>query len=89
MSKQRTYSFLTSHALIRQELDFHRAWIESKIGVPLSQAVIFSTELNLLQIGLEAILNFPAENNLSVSELRRLRPLIAEAEIPEAICLRF
>ena len=85
LSTQRTHAFLTSHALIRQELDQHRAWFESKIGVPLSQAVIFSTELNLLQIGFETILNYSADETGSASELRRLRPLVTQSEIPDTV----
>lgn len=47
------HNFATRPTLIRGAVDAWRPWIEAKIGVCLSEAVIIETSLNLAQIGVK------------------------------------
>jgi hypothetical protein len=74
--------FATRPDLVRRAIEARQIWIEQKLGVPLSDTVIFETTLNLSQIGLEKILGCVQAHSRTPREIRRLRPLVKTAEIP-------
>jgi hypothetical protein len=78
----RTHEFATRPALLRKALEFHQDWIETTLGVALADAVIFQVDLNLAQIGVEKILACSGRPDASRA-VKRLRPLVASADIPE------
>jgi ATPase family associated with various cellular activities (AAA) len=73
--------FATRPALIRNAIAVHREWIETKLGVSLSEAVIFDGLENLSEVGLEKILSV-ADIRRSFPAARRLRTFTAHAELP-------
>jgi hypothetical protein len=77
----RTHEFATRPALLRKALEFHHDWIETTLGVALADVVIFQVDLNLAQIGVEKILACSSRPDASRA-VRRLRPLVASADIP-------
>jgi hypothetical protein len=78
----RTHEFATRPALLRKALEFHQDWIETTLGVALADAVIFQVDLNFAQIGVEMILACSSRPDASRA-VRRLRPLVASADIPQ------
>lgn len=76
------HNYATRPALLRNAIDAQREWIEAKIGVPLSDAVIVETGLNLAQIGVEKVLGLEPESTSTPRSIRRLRMLVATAETP-------
>lgn len=76
------HDYATHPALLRRAIDAQQNWIEQKLGVRMSDTVIFETKLNLAQIGLEKILGCAQPNSRTPREIRRLRPLVKTAEIP-------
>jgi hypothetical protein len=76
------HDYVTRPALLRRAIDAQQGWIEEKLGVPVSEAVIFETTLNLSQIGLEKILGCAQAHSNTPRAVRRLRPLVKTAEIP-------
>jgi hypothetical protein len=76
------HDYATRPALLRRAIDVQRKWIEEKLGIPVSDTVIFETKLNLAQIGLEKILGCAQPHSRTPREIRRLRPLVKSAEIP-------
>jgi hypothetical protein len=76
------HDYATRPALLRRAIDAQQKWIEEKLGVPVSDTVIFETRLNLAQIGLERILGCVQAHPGTPREIRRLRPLVKTAEIP-------
>ncbi|HKO17533.1 MAG TPA: hypothetical protein VJU82_01475, partial [Acidobacteriaceae bacterium] len=76
------FEFATRSALIRQALAAHQPWIEQKLGVPISDAVIFDSIGNLSQVGLDKLLALTDIRETGSREQRRLRPFVAEAEVP-------
>jgi hypothetical protein len=77
----RVHEFATRPALLRKLLVLHQDWIETTLGVALADAVIFQVDLNLAQIGVEKILACSSRPDASRT-VRRLRPLVASADIP-------
>jgi len=43
------HDYATRPALLRRAIDAQQGWIEEKLGVPVSETVIFETSLNLSQ----------------------------------------
>jgi ATPase family associated with various cellular activities (AAA) len=78
----RTHEFATRPALLRKALEFHQAWIETTLGVAFADVVIFQIDHNLAQIGVEKILACSDRPDASRA-VRRLRPLVASADIPQ------
>jgi hypothetical protein len=78
----RTHEFATRPALLRKALEFHQDWIETTLGVAIADVVIFQIDLNLAQIGVERILACSSRPDASRA-VRRLRPLVASADIPQ------
>jgi hypothetical protein len=76
------HDYVTRPALLRRAIDAQQGWIEEKLGVRVSEAVIFETSLNLSQIGLEKILGCAQAHTNTPRAVRRLRPLVKTAEIP-------
>jgi hypothetical protein len=75
-------TFPTKSAAIRQAIETKRTWIEKQLGVPLSGAVLIEIEVNLTQIGVEAILGRSEEKGLPTRTLRRLRTLVGDTKMP-------
>jgi hypothetical protein len=76
------HEFATRPTVMRKALEFHQEWIETTLGVALADVVIFQVDLNLAQIGVEKILacsKWPEASRAA----RRLRPLVASADIPQ------
>jgi hypothetical protein len=73
--------FATRTELIRCAIAAHQEWIETKLGVSLSEAVIFDGLDNLSQVGLDKILSI-ADARRSFPAARRLRTFTASAELP-------
>jgi hypothetical protein len=78
----RTHEFATRPALLRKALEFHQNWIETILGVAIADVVIFQTDLNLAQIGVEKFLACSNRPDASRA-VRRLRPLVVSADIPQ------
>ncbi len=76
------HDYATRPALLRRAIDAQQSWIEEKLGVSVSDTVIFETRLNLAQIGLEKILGCAQGHSRTPREIRRLKPLVKTAEIP-------
>src|ERR1035438_3794287 len=76
------HDYVTRPALLRRAIDAQHSWIEEKLGVPVSETVIFETTLNLSQIGLEKILGCAQAHTNTPRAIRRLRPLVKTVEIP-------
>lgn len=76
------HNFATRPALIRGAVEAWCPWIESRIGVRLSDAVIIETSQNLAQIGVKRILAAKADQVATTSAARRLDSFLASAEIP-------
>jgi hypothetical protein len=82
MSTQKS-EFPARPALIRGALAEHQTWIEQKLGVPLSDAIIFDQVVsNLPQVGLEKLLKLTDIVSTGTPEQRRLRTFVAEADVP-------
>jgi hypothetical protein len=78
----RMHEFATRPALLRRALEFHQDWIEKTLGVALADVVVFQVDLNLAQIGVEKILGCSSRPGATSRAVRRLRPLVASADIP-------
>ncbi len=74
--------FATRSALIRQAIAAHQSWIEEKLGVPLSEAVIIDELPNLCEVGVPKFLGLAERWKPDNRPSRRLRPLVAKAEVP-------
>src|ERR1035438_8981181 len=68
--------------LLRRAVAQHRSWIEQQLGVSLSDVVIFETELDIAQIGIELLLAIPPAQRPTSSTARRLRPFVLSATTP-------
>ncbi|QNI32001.1 hypothetical protein H7849_23805 [Alloacidobacterium dinghuense] len=77
------FEFVARPMLIRRALAEHQTWIEEKLGVPLSDAIIFDrVDKNLPQVGLEKVLALTDIVRTGTPEQRRLRTFVAEADVP-------
>jgi hypothetical protein len=74
--------FATRSVVLRRSIERHQQWIEQTLGVPLAESVILETGSNLAQVGIEKILEHTSPNYVTSREIRRLRPLVAKAELP-------
>ena len=83
--KRQLHDFVTQPMIVREFIDVHRSWIESRIGVPISDVVILDTRLNFSQLGLEGILGIPQEAPAVSKLVRRLRSFVASIDIPPGI----
>ena len=84
LTNLRMHEFATKQNLLRSALEFHQDWIETTVGVSLSQVVIFQTDLDLAQIGREKIL--ACSNQPETSEaLNRLIPVAGRRRNPEGL----
>jgi hypothetical protein len=68
--------------LVRRAVARHQGWIEKQLGVSLSDAVIFETDLDLAQIGIELFLAISSAERPRSSAARRLRPFVLTASTP-------
>ena len=75
-----TLEFATKPELLRRALQVHRAWVESKLGVPFSDVAILETNLDLTGIAVDILLGRPGY--IRSRTLRRFRPLLLSAELP-------
>jgi len=78
----RTQEFATRSALVRQRIEAHQHWIEEKLGVGLSEAVVIDGLPNLSQVGVEKVLGVSNPRQVGKRASNRLAPLVANAEIP-------
>jgi ATPase family associated with various cellular activities (AAA) len=78
----RIHEFATRPALLRRALEFHQDWIERTLEVTLADVVIFQVDLNLAQIGVEKILACSSRPGATSRAVRRLRPVVASADMP-------
>jgi hypothetical protein len=74
--------FATRSTVIRRAIAAHRPWVEQKLGVCLSEAVIIDGLPNLSQVGVQKYLGITDRRRSGTREARRLRPLVAQAEVP-------
>lgn len=77
-----THEFATRSSLVRRAIAAHRTWIEEKLGVSMSDTVIVDGLPNLSQVGVQKYLGISDLRRTGNRESRRLRPLIAQAEVP-------
>ena len=78
--------FPTKASAIRKAVEAHKDWVEQQLCVPLSDAVVLETALDLTQIGSEHVLGFGDDpKSVSTGTLRRLRIAVAAAESPTTI----
>ena len=75
----------TKASAVRRALEFHKLWIERQLGVTLADAVVMETDADLSQIGAERVLGCDDQESLPTKTLRRLRTLVAAAEVPPGI----
>jgi hypothetical protein len=79
------YSYATRPFQLRNAIGAHREWIEAQLGCSLADVVIVETSVDLAQISIERILG-QSEDRADVSRsIRRLRSLVASAEIPPGV----
>lgn len=74
--------FATRSALIRRAIATHQSWIEQKLSVCLAETVIVDGVPNLSQVGVEKYLGVTDRRRSGNRKAWRLRPLVAQAEIP-------
>ncbi len=74
--------FATRSSLIRKSVSAHQPWIEAMLGVPLSETVIIDDLPNLSEVGVPKFLGLVESWNPCNRASRRLRPLVAKADIP-------
>jgi hypothetical protein len=77
------HEFAARPTLLRKALEFHQEWIEATLGVALADVVIFQVDLNLAQIGVEKILACSSSPDAASRAIRRFRPLVVSANIPQ------
>lgn len=77
--------FATRSSIVRRAVEARQNWIEEKLGVPLSEAVILETSFNLAQIGVEKILGLSRPSVDEHRATRRLRTFVAETEVPPGV----
>jgi hypothetical protein len=68
--------------LVRRAIAQHKAWIEQQLGVPLSDAVILESDLDVAQIGIELFLSTAQTRRPTSPVARRLRPFVLSANTP-------
>lgn len=76
------HDFATRPALVRRAIHAHESWIEEQLGVSVTETVIFESNLNLSQIGIEKVLGCSGALARPSRATRRLRPLVQSATIP-------
>lgn len=74
--------FATRPQLIRQAIAAHQRWIEQMLGASMSKCVIIDGLPNLSQVAVEKLLGASDHRYTWDREARRLRALVATAEIP-------
>jgi hypothetical protein len=77
-----TQDFATRPQLIRRAIAAHQAWIEKELGVRICEAVIIDGLPNLSQVAVEKVLGISDHQYTWHREARRLRPLVADAQVP-------
>jgi hypothetical protein len=73
----------TKPTLLRRALERHQAWIETTLGAPFADVVIFEVHLDLTQIGAERILACSNRPDESFEAASRLNPLLRSATTPQ------
>ena len=74
--------FAVSPNIIRNAIDRHKDWIESKLGIPLSDAVILKIDQCLAQAAIDPIVQFANENACDAMMVKRMRARLTSVEIP-------
>jgi hypothetical protein len=73
----------TKPTLLPRALERHQSWIQSTLGVPFANTVIFEVHLDLTQIGADRILACSNRRAESFEAASRLNPLLSSATTPQ------
>ena len=79
------HNFVTRPTLIRSAVEAWCPWIVAQIGCLLAEVVIIETRHNLAQIAVEASLGVQHNGAGSSKVTRRLKSILASAEVPPAL----
>jgi hypothetical protein len=77
--------FPTKASAIRCTLEAHKGWLEQQLAVQLSDMVVLETEDDLTQIAAERVLGIGDQESVPSKILRRMRTVVAAAEVPAGI----
>ena len=77
-----TQEFATRSTLIRRMIATHKAWIEEKLSIPISETIVIDGLPNLSQVGVHKFLGILDRRRAGNSESSRLRPLVAQSQVP-------
>ena len=80
--KSEPQEFATRSSLLRKAIADYQVWIENTLGVPISDTVIIDGLTNLSEVGIPKLLGLVDRWHPGNRGARRLRPLVANAEIP-------
>jgi hypothetical protein len=85
MIHQLNHSYATKSAAILRAVEFYREWIEGRLGVPLSDAVVRQTEYGFHNVAIRRLIGY-VDPYASVPTFRsRLAEYIESAEIPASV----
>jgi hypothetical protein len=77
-----THNFAMRPAQVRRAIEAHRAWIENRLGSPLSEAVIVAHEKSLTEAAIPDILGYSDARLPTTRPVSRLKDLVESVEIP-------
>lgn len=80
-----TVDFATRETVVRGRIDAHRSWIESEIGIPLSEAVIMYVAFPVAQIAVEKLLNYRNGHHPEAERAAHLADLVQDIAIPPTV----
>jgi hypothetical protein len=69
-------------AQVRRAIESHREWMESRLGIPLSEAVIIAHHESLTEAAICKILDYKDDRVPTTKLVRRLKVLVESVEIP-------
>jgi hypothetical protein len=82
--QEQKHSYSTVWDYVRRVIEFYRVWIESRLGVPLSEAVVIRTEISYQDVIIERLTGFKDHRARLDISTSRLAPLLQSFEMPHA-----
>lgn len=79
------HSYTTASVYVRRAIDRYRDWIECRLGIGLSEAIILHTSIEFRNAAASRLLGYADANAPVPTPLARLAEQIDSAEAPESI----
>jgi hypothetical protein len=76
------HTMATGPCLVRRNIELHRSWIERKLGIPLSDLVVFQTDISLAEAAIPHCIGYTDPGAATSKALKLLRDQVESAEIP-------